>query len=225
MRDIALRALEAAKRIPAPPADEMLPGPYPDEGTALAQMAKVGRATVEAGLVDSFFGNISYRLGDTLLISRTGSSLDELEGAIDPCPMDGSSSAGLTASSELTTHMRVVAKTPTRAILHGHPRYAVITSLDCLEDCDGGEDCHVSCPRARTVVGVPIVPGEVGNGPNGLCNTVPKALSRPGTEGVIVYGHGLFTVSDKDLAQALDRLHRIETACREEYERRLMEAL
>jgi ribulose-5-phosphate 4-epimerase/fuculose-1-phosphate aldolase len=64
----------------------------------------VGRYTVEKGYVDSFFGNISYFDGRTIFISQTASSLDELEGHLDPVLLDGSSTAGISASSELPAH-------------------------------------------------------------------------------------------------------------------------
>ena len=55
-------------------------------------------------MVDSYFGNISYRDGNTIYISQTGSSLDDLAGCIDPCPVDGSTCAAITASSEYSAH-------------------------------------------------------------------------------------------------------------------------
>ncbi|MBA4358565.1 MAG: rRNA adenine dimethylase, partial [Desulfovibrio sp.] len=86
---------------------DLLPGPFASEDAAREAMIQVGRHTVEYGLVDSYFGNISYRLGDTIFISQTGSSLDELGACIDPCRMDGASCAGLTASSEYSAHKAV----------------------------------------------------------------------------------------------------------------------
>jgi len=216
-------AYEAAvSRLPAvrqdlPPLSRTVP-PTPDE--ALAAMAAAGRAVVGHGLVDSFFGNISCRLGETILISQTGSSLDELEGCIDACPMDGSSTAGLTASSELTAHEDVYRQGPARCIVHGHPRFSVILSMDCdRPDCAHRGRCHVACPECRTVEGVPIVPGEVGTGPTGLCNTLPPALAAHGA--AIVHGHGLFTASTIGLAEAFATLLDTENRCREAYFRRL----
>ena len=69
----------------------------------VAAMDACGKKTVDARLVDSFFGNLSWCDGETLSISQTGSSLDELPGRIDRIPLDGSSTAGLTASSETGT--------------------------------------------------------------------------------------------------------------------------
>lgn len=206
-----------AMRHDQPPLAHTIPD---DPETALAAMAEAGRAVVGHGLVDSFFGNISCRIGDTILISQTGSSLDELEGCIDACPMDGSSTAGLTASSELSAHEDVYLRGDARCILHGHPRFSVIMSMDCdRQDCPHRGRCHVACTECRTVEGVPVVPGEVGTGPTGLCNTLPPALAASGA--AIVHGHGLFTASHVGFAQAFATLLDTENRCREAYFRRL----
>lgn len=204
-----------------PPA--LVRGPFADRAAIEAAMIQAGAAVVDYGLVDSFFGNLSYFDRDVLYISQTGSSLDELAGRIDPCPLDGSSTAALTASSELKAHLAVVEKTGMRAVLHGHPLFAVILSLDCEEDCrDANGDrsvCRTRCPRPRSAAGVPITPGEVGTGPYGLCTAMPKAMV--GNPGVIVYGHGLFTVGAVDYTDAFASLLGIENRCRELYFERI----
>ncbi|MFH1217263.1 MAG: class II aldolase/adducin family protein [Pseudomonadota bacterium] len=198
----------------------LLPGPFTQEADVYAAIIEAGRCTVEYGLVDSYFGNISYRLDDTIYISQTGSSLDELAGCIDPCPLDGSSCAGITASSELTAHSEIFLRTDKRAILHGHPRFAVIMSMDCdAKDCPERERCHTKCSQTRSIEDIPIVPGEVGTGPTGLCNTLPPAVIN--RRGAIVWGHGLFTVADDDFNLAFRHLLDIENMCREEYFERI----
>ncbi len=191
-------------------------GPYLAEEQVHQAMAQTGRFMVEHRLVDSFFGNISYLAGDTLYISQTGSSLDELEGCIDPCPVDGSLSTGITASSELTAHLRIVKETDHRSILHGHPKFPVILSLDCSEtDCAVDGQCHIRCPKERFIADIPIVPGEVGTGPHGLCNTLPPAIK--GKRGAIVYGHGLFTTGKSDFIEPFTNMEAIEEACKKEF--------
>jgi ribulose-5-phosphate 4-epimerase/fuculose-1-phosphate aldolase len=171
---------------------------------------------VEARLVDSFFGNISYRLGQTVFISQTASSLDELGGCIDACPLDGSSCVGLTASSEYSAHADILTRTENRSILHGHPKFSVILSMLCDDpDCPGRGRCHLECPKARSVKDIPIIPGEVGTGRFGLSRTLPPAIK--GRRGAIVYGHGLFTVGRVDFRDAFANLIDIERTCLEEY--------
>ncbi len=204
--------------LPAPVAggESLMRGPFDSTDDVVAALDEVGRKTVGLGLVDSFFGNVSFCRDDVLYISQTGSSLDELPGCIDPCPLDGSSCAGITASSELTAHRQIVVRTGRNAVLHGHPRFSVIMSMDCDEtDCEHSEECFRRCPRSRSIAGVPIVPGEVGTGRFGLCNTVPAAMA--GNKGVAVYGHGVFAAGRDDFNEALASLIEIENACRAEY--------
>lgn len=199
---------------PAPPA--LLAGPFTDESRIVQAMIEAGKYTVDYGLVDSYFGNISYRFDETVYISQTGSSLDELAGCIDPCRLDGSSSAGITASSELTAHNEIYLRTDARAILHGHPKFTVILSMDCeISDCPNRGRCHIRCDQQRFIEDIPIVPGEVGTGPTGLCNTLPPAIK--GKRGAIVWGHGLFTTGRVDFNEAFRSLFDIENRCRKTY--------
>ena len=198
----------------APP--ELLPGPFATEAEVLEAMIEAGRYTVDYGLVDSYFGNISYRFEDTVYISQTGSSLDELAGCIDPCPLDGSSCAGVTASSELSAHNDIFLRTDKRSILHGHPKFAVILSMDCdIDNCPNRDQCHIKCSKERFIKDIPIISGEVGTGPTGLCNTLPPAIK--GKRGVIVWGHGLFTTGAHDFNDAFKNLLEIENMCKKEY--------
>lgn len=195
-------------------------GPFTREKQVIDAMIEAGRFTVEYGLVDSYFGNISYRLGETVYISQTGSSLDELAGCIDPCPLDDSSTAGITASSELVAHNEIFLRSENRAILHGHPKFAVILSMDCdVHDCPNKDQCHIKCSQERFIRDIPIVPGEVGTGPTGLCHTLPPSiLDRRGS---IVWGHGLFTTGKNDFNEPFENLLDIENMCRSEYFNRI----
>ena len=184
-----------------------------DPRSIMEEMWRVGRYTVEKGLVDSYFGNISYFDGSTLYISQTASSLDELEGHIDPVPLDGSSTAGLSASSELPAHRAIYQSSDYHALLHGHPRFSVILSMYCEEKGCDIEDCSRLCMRPRTTSGVPIVSGEPGAG--GLGKTVPPKIRECGT--CIVYGHGVFSAGREDFQEAFENMVATENQCREEY--------
>jgi ribulose-5-phosphate 4-epimerase/fuculose-1-phosphate aldolase len=205
---------------PAPASPSLLKGPFCTPELVLEAMEEVGRATVRHRLVDSYFGNLSFLMGKQLFISQTGSSLDELAGCIDAVPLDGSSCAGITASSELSAHRQIVLYTGRQAVLHGHPPFAVILSLDCdRADCPERGFCHIRCPEQRFAAKVPVVPGEVGTGRYGLCRTVPPILQD--RTGVIVHGHGVFTAGSGDFNGAFSELFAIENACRNEYFRRV----
>ncbi len=201
------------------PAPRFMASPFGDEEAVYSAVIEAGRKTVEYELVDSYFGNVSYLWNNTLYISQTGSSLDELAGCIDPVPMDHSTSAGITASSELSAHMETILRTKSRAILHGHPKFCVILSMDCdpveRAACAFKDQCHILCPKKRFAGKTPIVPGEVGTGPTGLCHTLPQALSR--SDSAIVYGHGLFTLGKENFSQAFHTMLEVENYCRNTY--------
>jgi ribulose-5-phosphate 4-epimerase/fuculose-1-phosphate aldolase len=202
------------------PTAEGLPfrdGPLDDPDEVLSEIRAVGRYTVERGLVDSFFGNISYRVGDTIYISQTAASLDELAGCIDPVPTDNRSTTGITASSELLAHRRIYEATGARAILHGHPKFAVAMSMLCdVIDCPV-KDCWKDCARVRMLGDTPVVAGEIGAG--GLAARVPPVIGGPGK--AIVYGHGVFAVGRDGFGEAFRSMVDVENRCREEYFRRL----
>jgi len=194
---------------------KLIKGPFRDTRTVHAAIIEAGLKTVEYSLVDSYFGNISCLHYRILYISQTGASLDELAGCIDPVPMDGSTSAGITASSELSAHMKIVCLTGRRTILHGHPKFSVIMSMDCNPDkrakCRFKGQCHIKCPEKRSICNIPIVPGEVGTGPFGLCNTLPQAFEKSCT--AIVYGHGVFAAGRHDFSDAFAKMMETENMC------------
>ena len=192
-------------------------GPLADTTEILEEIVNVGRFTVERGLVDSYFGNISLFDGNIIYISQTASSLDELTGCIDPVPMDNSSTTGITASSELLAHRRIYETSDARVILHGHPKFAVVMSMLCEESDCLVSDCWKDCPRVRFLGETPVVAGEIGAG--GLARRVPPVIGESGK--ALVYGHGLFTIGRRDFKEAFQAMVDVENWCREEYFRRL----
>lgn len=192
-------------------------GPLTKPEEILHEVETVGRYTVERGLVDSFFGNISLLAGDTIFISQTAASLDELAGCIDPVPMDNRSTTGITASSELAAHRRIYEVSGASVILHGHPKFAVVMSMECGEKNCPIADCWKDCSKVRFMGDTPVVAGEIGAG--GLAKRVPPVITEPGK--AVVYGHGVFTIGRKDFAEAFRAMVEVENWSREEYFRRL----
>ena len=189
-------------------------GPREDEADIRAAMVAAGKRTVADRLVDANFGNISYRRGEDLFITRKGSALDALTDKIIRIPLAGPADAVAIASTELPAHRLIALTAPYRAVLHGHPKFSVIMSMACgEEDCPDKSECHRFCPRERWIQDIPVVSGEAGAGPFGLCNTVPAAVRDHGA--AIVYGHGAFTAGAQDFNEALQRLRQIEKTCRD----------
>ena len=187
---------------PAPVAQLPFRGIPDSEDEIVRAMDAAGKAVVDAGLVDSFFGNISFRKGDVIYISQTGSSLDELPGCIDRVPLDGSTTCGITSSSELMAHMKTYELTGDNVIIHGHPRFSVIMSMF------GGP---LEFGETRFVEGVPVVAGEVGAGSRGLLHTLPLAMQEHHC--AIVSGHGTFASCSGSFDEALARISSIEIMC------------
>ena len=190
------------------------PGPFDNRADILEEICIVGRYTVQRGLVDSFFGNISYSDGELIYISQTASSLDELAGCIDPVPFENSSTVGITASSELVAHRSIFETTDCRTIIHGHPRFSVVVSMMCeRKDNCSVADCWKECSQIRFMGGTPIVAGEIGAG--GIAKNVPPVIGRTGQ--AIVYGHGVFSIGKMDFKEAFQGLVDVENCCRSEY--------
>lgn len=189
------------------------PGFLNDRDAIIKEICTVGRYTVEKGYVDSFFGNISCFDGKTIYISQTASSLDELEGHIDPVPLDNSTTAGLSASSELPAHRGIYLSSDFHAVLHGHPKFSVIMSMFCQEENCTIEDCTRFCNRKRSVNSIPIVAGETGAG--GLAQSVPAAIKETGI--CIAYGHGIFSAGKTGFQEAFTKMADAEDRCREGY--------
>jgi ribulose-5-phosphate 4-epimerase/fuculose-1-phosphate aldolase len=206
-------AVEPPQRLDAP----LAKGPFEKEPELLSAISEAGKKVVDLRLVDACFGNISCRAADRLYISRTGTFLDDLDGQVAKCPLDDPPERHPEASSELPAHLEIIRRTGCRAILHGHPRFSVVLSMDCtLTDCPFRGSCHRHCPYERRACGdIPVVSGEVGGGEFGLCHTVAPAICN--APGVIVYGHGVFTCDAADFTGALQRLIEIERRCFDVY--------
>lgn len=194
----------------------LMNGAFENEADARAAVKEAGRAVVGQGLVDASFGNISYRAGSTMYITTSGSFLDDLEGSVVAFDLKTGNCAGGRPSSELPAHQRIAETTDFRAVLHGHPMFSVILSMDCHEaDCPDAGECHRFCPRTRHVCGVPVIAGETGGGPYGLGRSVPPAVRAH--KAAIVYGHGVFSCAGRDFNNALGRMVTLEQLCRKTY--------
>ncbi|MGE5698699.1 MAG: class II aldolase/adducin family protein [Deltaproteobacteria bacterium] len=190
-------------------------GPLEEPGEILAEAAAVGRYTVERGLVDSFFGNLSCRAGDTIYISQTGASLDELHGRIVRVPVHGFSAGATAASSELPSHRGIYETCGAKTILHAHPKFAVAMSMICGEENCPVTECWSDCDRVRLLGDTPVVAGETGSG---LAKRLPPVVASSGK--AIVYGHGVFTVGERNFEEAFRAMVAVENWCRREYFRR-----
>lgn len=98
---------------------------------AWQQLVDTARRTVDDGLVVGTSGNVSVRVGDTVLVTPTGVPYDKL-GPDDLCAVDleGGRPAtdGPRPTSELPMHLAVYRNTGARAVVHTHAVHATAVS-------------------------------------------------------------------------------------------------
>ncbi|TSB24071.1 class II aldolase/adducin family protein, partial [Streptomyces benahoarensis] len=113
------------------------PAPHPDRPGADALAAAwdgvvaTARRTVADGLVVGTSGNVSARVGDTVLVTPSGVPYDRLgPGDLTAVDLDGHQCAGtLTPTSELPMHLAVYRATDAAALVHTHAPHATAVSV------------------------------------------------------------------------------------------------
>ena len=166
-------------------------------------------------MVHSHFGNVSKRVGDQMLISTTGSLLDELEGQIVSVPVDATTPDELDviASSEVNVHRAIYKQTSALAVLHGHSRFAVVLSLLCCEAAEEeGEIVPEDSESVYFLHEIPVVTGGIGS--DELARNAARALRDH--KGLVVRGHGTFA-RGATVDEAFVILSSVEHACTVKY--------
>jgi L-fuculose-phosphate aldolase len=178
------------------------------------EISRIGRKLVHSGLVESHFGNISVRMGDKMLITRSGSSLDELTSEkIVEVDVHGACALDVIASSETVVHRAIYNNTSAFAIVHAHCPYAVTMSLLQGDGCITPLDSE-----GKYFLGdIPIVQGGIGSGE--LAGNLVEALSV--YKAAIVHGHGTFAIG-RVLDEAYVLTTQVEHSCRIKYLHDLM---
>jgi L-fuculose-phosphate aldolase len=148
------------------------------------QIFRFGRKVVASGLTSSRFGNISALMGNKIIITRTGSMLDELDsGQVVEVALSGPCEQDAVASTEACVHRAVYRCTAAQSVIHTHSPYAVALSFiepDQVMPIDG-EGVHFLGP-------MPVV--EAGFGTDELAVKVSEALRSHNA--CIARGHGVF---------------------------------
>jgi L-fuculose-phosphate aldolase len=172
----------------------------------LEQFRWIGADLYRAGAVSSHEGNLSMRVGDTIVITRSGSMLgrlaadDLVEVAVEPDGRDES-----TASTELVVHREIYRRTDALAVVHVHPPHTVFRSLvdDVIVPLDSETDFHVGA--------VPVVAFAETIGSSEVAEAVAEAL---GSHRVVaVRGHGPFAAGET-LERAFRWTSVVEASCR-----------
>ncbi|WP_331454925.1 aldolase [Methanosarcina siciliae] len=173
-------------------------------------MAKYGRKLVEHGLVESNFGNISVRAGDRMLITRSGTALDEITGDnVVEVEIGDISSLDIIASSETVVHREIYGKTSALAIIHAHCPYSVVESLLAGP---AGTIVPVDSEGQYFLGSIPVVGGGIGS--RELAENLAGELS--GHRGAVVFSHGTFAIG-RTLGEAYIVTTQLEHSCRVKY--------
>ncbi|HIS13151.1 MAG TPA: class II aldolase/adducin family protein [Candidatus Ornithospirochaeta stercorigallinarum] len=174
------------------------------------EIADTMRRVYERGLTTSLGGNISMRLGSVMLI--TPSSLDKASlGDEDIAKVNIESGRNLTPclklSIESEMHRLIYLKRPTcKAVIHAHPVFSSLFSAseeeirtDIIAESYYQLGRVVKTPYA--IMGSRELAEKVSDDASSCC-------------AVLLERHGVLTVSDKSLLEALERLECLENAAR-----------
>lgn len=151
--------------------------------------AQVGRDLFLTGHNTARHGNLSVRVGDRILITRSGSMLsrleasDVLETGMEPSATDEC------CSRELVVHRAVYLATGAKAICHAHPPHTMFRSLvdDVIEPLDS---------EARLVIGerVPVLVPKVKIGSSEAAEMLAEALQEVPVG--VLRTHGPFAIGE-----------------------------
>ncbi|OGI11442.1 MAG: hypothetical protein A2Y40_09645 [Candidatus Margulisbacteria bacterium GWF2_35_9] len=174
------------------------------------EFSKFGKKLFESGLNNSHSGNISVRRGNHIIISRTGTMLDELtQQDIVKVNMKIDPNKDKKASMELVVHRAIyMADRATCAVVHAHCPYSIAQAEGVDEiipyDAEGQyflNTIHVVHTKNAIASGE-VAAQIVGHVQSSHC--------------VIVSKHGVFSWG-KDLEEAYHYLTVCESACRVNY--------
>ncbi|MGW1274030.1 class II aldolase/adducin family protein [Streptomyces sp. NPDC002491] len=178
----------------------------PEEARAWAELVSAARRTVAEGLVVGTSGNVSVRVGDTVLVTPSGVPYDRLA----PDDVTGVDLAGrqvlgaLVPTSELPMHLAVYRATDAGAIVHTHAVHA--TAVSTLVD-----ELPLVHYMAAALGGPVRVAPYAAYGTEELAAHTLRALE--GRSGCLLRNHGALT-HGAGLDQAYDRTAQLEWMCR-----------
>jgi L-fuculose-phosphate aldolase len=178
----------------------------PDWADAWGELVATARRTVADGLVVGTSGNVSVRIGDTVLVTPSGVAYDRLA-ADEPCAvdLDGRRVAGaLVPTSELPMHLAVYRSTGAAAIVHTHAVHA--TAVSTLVD----ELPAIHYMTAALGGPVRVAPYAT-YGSEELAAHVLEALRD--RSGCLLRNHGTLVYADS-LGRAYDHTAQLEWMCR-----------
>ncbi|MET7285238.1 class II aldolase/adducin family protein [Streptomyces sp. NPDC005573] len=171
-----------------------------------AELVGTARRTVADGLVVGTSGNVSARVGDTVLVTPSGVPYDRLTPAdITGVDLDGRQVLGtLVPTSELPLHLAVYRTTDARAVVHTHAVHATAVSTLVTE--------LPAVHYMTAALGGPVrVAPYATYGTAELAGNMLRALA--GRSACLLQNHGTITHAD-GLGRAYDHTAQLEWMCR-----------
>jgi len=161
---------------------------------------RVGKLLASARLIDGASGNLSFRVGETIYITRTGQNLDELdEKSFVPLRLGEASKE---ASVDQRIHFKIYERSDYNAVLHCHGVFNVVLGsvMDKIRPVDLEGRLHFG--------EIEVVEGEFGS--QELAESIAEAVKKKGV--VIVRNHGIYAAG-KNLRDAFNKASYAEHSC------------
>jgi len=151
------------------------------------QFRDIGRDIYLGGITSSHGGNMSVRVGNRIIIKRRGGQLGRLkEEDFVETSLYRKDSGLLRASTELIVHREIYLQTSALAVIHCHPRTAIVLSMSRDEivpiDNEGSYLLHK----------VPVIAVEYASGSQEMADAIAGGLKQ--YKIVMLRGHGCFAV-------------------------------
>jgi L-fuculose-phosphate aldolase len=173
----------------------------------LEQFQVFGRDLFLRGLTSSHGGNMSVRLGDRVLITRTGAMLGHLEQKdLIETSLEDLDSSVMLASSELLVHRAIYKNTSALAIVHVHPPHAIALSM-----IEQDEIIPIDNEGSYVFHKIPIIQTELTTGSKEVAKLASARLRD--YKLIMLRGHGCFSIGAV-LEEAFQWCSSLEEACR-----------
>lgn len=183
----------------------------------LDQFQKFGSDLFYRALTSSHGGNMSVRMGDRIIITRTGSMLAHLtESDLIETGLELDDSNIMLVSSEIVVHRAIYLNTSALAIVHVHPPFAVAQSM-CVEDAIIPIDSEGSYLFRK----VPVIQTETTVGSKDVANIAAQILRE--YKIFMLRGHGCFSIGPV-LEEAYQWCSSLEESCKIYYYTKTLQA-
>ena len=152
----------------------------------LEKFQQVGNALFIMGLNHSHSGNISFRNGNKIYITRRGSMKGFLKKTDIICIEQKKSAMDNLSSTEVNVHKAIFRNVSANAIVHCHPPMATALSINRNALIPIDVEGRITLPK------IPVLKCQKATASKELEDKLPPLLKK--YKSVIIKGHGLFAV-------------------------------